>query len=553
MVALRLIAAFHLALVSGRSMRANERTVDTSPPATSPQTTATADLSLAAGYLNKYGYIAKSSNGRTAALNDLNSAVKDFQVFAGLPPTGVLDEQTLQKMAAPRCGVQDKDNYIIQVNEAIKDSEVVNIKHRDKNKTRHRRFVIQGSRWKVRDLTYAITKYPTSSRLSRAEVDRTFRKAFDVWEKFTNLKFEEKTSGKVHIDIRFEKRSHGDDDPFDGEGGTLAHAFFPIYGGDAHFDDEEYWTVDKKWGTSLLMSAAHELGHSLGLSHSSVNGALMAPFYRGYEEDLSLGVDDIEGIEALYGEKSDEDNNVQPQGGNRKSGKPKNTAAPTVPTPRTTTTPSAPKFDNRELCNNGPIDVIVTMKDNVTYAFKGRNYWKLTETSIADGYPRPISKDWDGLPSNLDAALTWTNGRTYFFKGSMYWRFTNGRMDRDYPKSMHVGFGGIPYSVDAAVVRPSNNKIYFFKGTKYWKFDPESPVPVQDTYPRDIDNWDGIPNYLDSVMKYSNGQVYFFKNGVYYRWNDNSYTVDTADPPYPRDTGLWWFGCKSSPLKRISS
>ena len=47
-------------------------------------------------------------------------------------------------------------------------------------------------------------------------------------------------------------------------GGTLAHAFFPLFGGDIHFDEEEDWTVRTSRGVSLAQSAAHEIGHSLG-------------------------------------------------------------------------------------------------------------------------------------------------------------------------------------------------------------------------------------------------------------------------------------------------
>ncbi len=48
--------------------------------------------------------------------------------------------------------------------------------------------------------------------------------------------------------------------------------------------------------------------------------------------------------------------------------------------------------------------------------FVGDKYWKLENEAVAPGYPRTIRSDWQGLPSNIDAAFTWTNGRTYFFK-----------------------------------------------------------------------------------------------------------------------------------------
>lgn len=47
----------------------------------------------------------------------------------------------------------------------------------------------------------------------------------------------------------------------------------------------------------------HELGHSLGLSHSDKREAVMAPFYRGWDPYLKLSKDDKSAVQALYGPK----------------------------------------------------------------------------------------------------------------------------------------------------------------------------------------------------------------------------------------------------------
>lgn len=56
-------------------------------------------------------------------------------------------------------------------------------------------------------------------------------------------------------------------------------------------------------GYSLLAVAAHELGHSLGLTHSRDPSAIMYPNYRSHSStQYSLSKDDVLGIQTLYGE-----------------------------------------------------------------------------------------------------------------------------------------------------------------------------------------------------------------------------------------------------------
>ncbi len=54
-------------------------------------------------------------------------------------------------------------------------------------------------------------------------------------------------------------------------------------------------------GIDMVPTAAHEIGHSLGLGHSRDRNALMYAYLTS--DSAKLGQDDINGIQALYGKK----------------------------------------------------------------------------------------------------------------------------------------------------------------------------------------------------------------------------------------------------------
>uniref|UniRef100_A0A183CHL5 ZnMc domain-containing protein n=1 Tax=Globodera pallida TaxID=36090 RepID=A0A183CHL5_GLOPA len=142
--------------------------------------------------------------------------------------------------------------------------------------------------------------------------------AFDAWSRVVPLDFSE-ASGYDTPDVKvlFARQSHGDPWPFDGRGGVLAHATFP-QDGKLHFDDDENWVFmdGRKIGnhrfTDMYWVALHEIGHVLGLSHSNIETAIMAPFYqdprdlvdwRGNYKTPKLTQDDTRAAQQIYGKR----------------------------------------------------------------------------------------------------------------------------------------------------------------------------------------------------------------------------------------------------------
>ncbi|KAK6633355.1 hypothetical protein RUM44_003957 [Polyplax serrata] len=239
--------------------------------------------SICKNYLSRYGYIPPVFTDSTAS-NQLTKEIVsqglwDLQDFFGLNRTGILDDATLRLMATPRCGLPDKV-------------------YRRSN--RRKRYTLMGSKWTHSNITYFIRNYSENigQHMDKRRVKSDIRMALDVWSKHSPLTFTGIKSESADIIILWGKRRHGDKQPFDGPGGTLAHAYTPGpgIGGDTHFDDDETWTAGVDHGTNLLQAATHELGHALGLGHSRLTKAVMAPTYKGYEADLALDEDDIRGI-----------------------------------------------------------------------------------------------------------------------------------------------------------------------------------------------------------------------------------------------------------------
>ncbi|VDD85986.1 unnamed protein product [Enterobius vermicularis] len=128
----------------------------------------------------------------------------------------------------------------------------------------------------------------------------SLRKAFELWESASSLRFVEKPDDeKTDVEISFARKVHGDKMPFDGKYGIIAHAFYPT-DGHLHFDADEMWTFNSNQGINFYQTAVHEIGHLIGLEHSTDERAVMYPANKPYSAAFTLADDDIRGVRKLY-------------------------------------------------------------------------------------------------------------------------------------------------------------------------------------------------------------------------------------------------------------
>uniref|UniRef100_I3MBV7 interstitial collagenase n=1 Tax=Ictidomys tridecemlineatus TaxID=43179 RepID=I3MBV7_ICTTR len=365
------------------------------------------DVEIVQKYLENY-YNLKNERQieKQRSSSSVVEKLKEMQEFFGLKVTGKPDAETLKVMKQPRCGVPDVARFVLT----------------------------QGNpRWEKTHLTYRIENYTPD--LSREDVDHAIEKAFQLWSNVSPLTFTKIFEGQADIMISFVRGDHRDNSPFDGPGGNLAHAFQPGpgIGGDAHFDEDERWTKNFR-DYNLYRVAAHELGHSLGLAHSTDIGALMYPNYI-FSGDVQLAQDDIDGIQAIYGSS---------------------------PNPTQATGPQTPEVCDSKLT----FDAITTIRGELMF-FKDRFYMRANSL-----YPVElnfISVFWPHLPNGLEAAYELADrDEVRFFKGNKYWAVQGQDVLRGYPKDIYSSFG-FPRTVkhiDAAVSEEDTGKTYFFVDNK---------------------------------------------------------------------------------------
>ena len=231
-------------------------------------------------FLIRFGYLEGGVYEAGNLDDETSAALAKYQEHNTLPVNGEFDETTRELAITPRCGLPDLNGGIDFSTRCA---------------------------WTKWSLTYRFD-VPTSDCVGEFQAARN---AFTTWANAVPLTFTEDASGAVDILIGWRPANDPDHSMV---GGVLAHADFPpgcsiitnTLPKPVHFDDSEHtWSIGAFANQFDVETVAlHELGHIIGLQHSSVAGSVMFPSVSANFTKRALTADDTSGAEALYPSQS---------------------------------------------------------------------------------------------------------------------------------------------------------------------------------------------------------------------------------------------------------
>jgi matrix metalloproteinase-14 (membrane-inserted) len=193
---------------------------------------------------------------------------------------------------------------------------------------------------------------------------------------------------------------------------------------------------------------------------------------------------------------------------------------------------NSPTYKRPPICETDTEFDAIEVIDGDIHAFKGDNYWLISEDGSMSSPTRRIQARWRDVPSNLDAVVSFdmNKGPVFFFKNEYYWRYNKSNsLQPITSRLIREGFPGIPDKVDAAFVWSRNGGLYFIKGNSYYRYRYGDPRALS-AY------WRGITG-ASAAFQHPDKQIYFYSGRNFRVFNETTYR---AGPQQSTDK---WLGC----------